>query len=48
MAIGTFREWLREANTLITVYHGDNFGTAKIDPKWMLHADSNNQEGAGK
>lgn len=47
MAIGTFREWLREANTLTTIYHGDNFGTAKIDPKWMLHADSNNQEGVG-
>lgn len=42
-----FREWLREANTLTTVYHGDNFGTTKIDPKWMLHADSNNQEGVG-
>ena len=43
----TFREWLREANTSITVYHGDNFGTSKIDPKWMLHADSRNQEGVG-
>ena len=41
----TFREWLREASTLTTVYHGDNFGTTKIDPKWMLHSSSNNQEG---
>lgn len=45
--MSTFREWLREANTLTTVYHGDNFGTTKIEPKWMLHADSNNQEGVG-
>lgn len=29
----------------ITVYHGDNFGTTKLEPKWMLHKESNNQEG---
>jgi hypothetical protein len=30
-----------------TLYHGDNFGTTSLDPKWMLHNDSNNQVGVG-
>lgn len=29
------------------LYHGDNFGTTKLDPKWMMHDESNNQEGIG-
>lgn len=29
------------------VYHGDNVGTTRLDPKWMFHDNSNNQEGVG-
>ena len=29
------------------LYHGDNFGTTDLQAKWMLHGDSNNQEGVG-
>lgn len=42
----SFIEFLNEIK-LITVYHGDNFKTNKLEPKWMNHADSNNQEGVG-
>lgn len=38
---------VNESNN-ISVYHGDDFNTTKLDPKWMLHKDSNNQEGVGK
>ena len=31
----------------LKVYHGDSFNTSKLDPKWMLHQNSNNQEGVG-
>lgn len=30
-----------------TLYHGDDFGTTSINPKWMYHDSSNNQEGIG-
>lgn len=29
------------------LYHGDNFGTTQLTPKWMMHDESNNQEGIG-
>ena len=29
------------------LYHGDNFGTTKLDINWMMHNTSNNQEGVG-
>lgn len=29
------------------LYHGDNFGTTQLTPKWMMHSESNNQEGIG-
>lgn len=29
------------------VYHGDNFGTTVLQPKYMMHSASNNQEGVG-
>ena len=32
-------------NTVL--YHGDNFGTVSLNPKLMMHGDSNNQEGIG-
>lgn len=35
---------IESANTL---YHGDHFGTTQLDPNWMFHSDSNNQEGIG-
>jgi hypothetical protein len=36
---------LLESNT--TVYHGDSHGTTSLNSKWMLHGESNNQEGVG-
>lgn len=36
---------LCESNT--TLYHGDNVGTTVLQSKWMLHGESNNQEGVG-
>ena len=38
------REAIKEANS-ITIYHGDNFNTKKIDPKLMMNG--NVQEGPG-
>jgi len=29
------------------LYHGDNIGTTKLQAQWMLHGESNNQEGVG-
>jgi len=40
-----FRDIL-EAKT-ITIYHGDNYGTKKLEPKYMFQENSNNQEGVG-
>lgn len=31
----------------MTLFHGDDFGTTFLDPKWMLHSGSRNQEGVG-
>lgn len=37
---------LFESEDLI-LYHGDDYGTTTLEPKWMLHDESNNQEGVG-
>jgi len=37
---------LLEAKT-VTTYHGDNFGTKKLEPKLMMQKASNAQEGVG-
>lgn len=37
---------LLESDDLI-LYHGDDYGTIDLDPKWMIHDESNNQEGVG-
>lgn len=29
------------------LYHGDDYGTTALNAKWMLHDESNNQEGVG-
>lgn len=29
------------------LYHGDDFETTKLDPKWMMHDDSRNAVGVG-
>lgn len=29
------------------LYHGDNIGTTSLDISWMMHDNSNNQEGVG-
>jgi hypothetical protein len=29
------------------LYHGDNVGTTDLHAKWMMHGESNNQEGIG-
>ena len=42
----TFREIVQEATT-ITIYHGGPAIVKTIDPKWMMTAASNNQEGIG-
>ena len=39
----SFKQYLNESK--ITVYHGDNYGTKKLDPKLMNNG--NNQEGIG-
>lgn len=31
----------------LVLYHGDDYGTTTLDPKWMIHDESNNQEGVG-
>jgi hypothetical protein len=36
-----------EESVTATLYHGDNFGTTKLNPAWMYHGESNNQEGIG-
>ena len=36
---------LFESNT--TLYHGDNVGTTALNSQWMMHGESNNQEGVG-
>jgi hypothetical protein len=36
---------LTESNKVL--YHGDDFGTTKLLPEWMMHSGSNNQEGVG-
>jgi len=44
----TFREIaINEASAMVQIYHGDNYGTTKIEPKRMMSKDSNNQEGIG-
>lgn len=44
----TFRELIESSsNTAVVIFHGDNFETTKIEPKWMFHSSSNNQEGIG-
>lgn len=35
---------LEDSNLL---YHGDNVGTTVLNPRWMMHDNSNNQEGVG-
>lgn len=42
----TYKEILMESRKE-TIFHGDNYGTTKIDPKRMLTSNSNNQEGVG-
>lgn len=42
-----FTDFLVEKSNQITIYHGDNFNTIKINPKRMLTDNSNNQEGVG-
>jgi hypothetical protein len=41
--IGNFKKFLNESK--ITIYHGDNYGTKKLDPKLM--DNGNKQEGIG-
>lgn len=36
---------LTESNSVL--YHGDDYGTTALNPKWMMHGMSNNQEGVG-
>jgi hypothetical protein len=45
----TFLDYVSSINesSSTIVYHGDDFNTTKLEPKWMLHKDSNNQEGVG-
>ena len=43
----TFKEYINEASSMVRIYHGDNYGTTKIDPKMMMSDKSNNQEGVG-
>ena len=31
----------------LRVYHGGDFPTRSLDPKWMAHAEANQQEGVG-
>lgn len=38
---------MRAYNLPFTIYHGDDFGTTRLEPKWMLHNQSNNLEGVG-
>jgi len=40
-----FKEFINEASNMVTIYHGDNYGTKKLDPKLMNNG--NNQEGIG-
>jgi hypothetical protein len=39
-----FTELFEQSNI---VYHGDNIGTTALEAKWMMHGESNNQEGVG-
>jgi len=36
---------LTESNKIL--YHGDDYGTTALNPQWMMHRESNNQEGIG-
>ena len=36
---------LTETNDIL--YHGDDYGTTALNPQWMMHGTSNNQEGVG-
>ena len=40
-----FKTFINEASSMVTIYHGDNYGTKKLDPKLMNNG--NNQEGIG-
>jgi hypothetical protein len=42
-----FKEFINEASNMIAIYHGDNYGTKKIEPKLMMTKNSNSQEGVG-
>lgn len=39
-----YQQLLEDAKTL---YHGDDFGTTRLEPRWMIHDVSNNLEGVG-
>lgn len=42
-----YNQLIENNNTEKFLYHGDNFETKKLDPKWMMHDDSRNAVGVG-